>query len=196
MMNTSMTQYIGNFLTDIEKDDTVLYHEVDLQKYIPELPQTLTKITRKSGISVNSNNYLSHESLTGGKKKPATADNSKKEKDILAAKLNQLKKSIEEKGKLLETLRKKKQELEVIISENKVKSNKSKTSLPTSGSGSISTEDSESANYIDWKSKYINTRSKCEKLESELAQKGSVIRVSVNKLKSIPKPLGSPKRAH
>ena len=192
----SVAQYIKDILTNIEKNDIVLFHDIDLQKYIPELPQTLTKSTRKSSSSTNESGYLPRESLTNSKRKLSSADNTKKEKEVLTAKLNQLKKSIEEKTKTLETLRKKKQELEDIISDNETRLSKSKRSLPTPGSGRINAEDKEPESSADWKSKYINIKSKCEKLESELAQNGSVIRVSVNKLKSIPKPIGSPKRAN
>lgn len=188
---------LGSLLIEAEKMDIVLNENVVLNDYIPTLsgpaPSLRNKATKKSLIDLDSISRASIRAAQLARKSTMTAEQTKnKEKETLLSRQKELESLIDQQQKSIVQLRKKKDELEQQLSDQRTRSRLgSRTSLSVSGlAQSDGKGDSNMGTMQDyWKQQYETIHRQYTTLLNQLKDNGSVIRISNSKVKTVnPKP--------
>lgn len=192
---SSIANFLGSFLSEIESNDCVLYEEVNLNAYFPSMPQASfdTKPnSRRSGKTIIDLKEISKDSINAirGKNAQLTESTKLREKDTLLAKQKQLEQEIEIKNNTIKELENLKRDLERQVTDvrnrSRIGSRPVISYSETRASPRITEDVSDDAYY--WKKQYEQMHLKYEKLRSDLDKKGAITRVSGNQLRLIPNP--------
>ena len=177
-MAKSIADSLFSVLNPIEMRDSVLYEVVDLNKYIPAMPDASFQSvlgSRKSLKRPSEPNSLNKEIDSAIKpKRVSNLENSKlSEKEQLIARKEELTASNNRKLAKIAELKKNISDLQPKLGYSRYIN------------GSFDTEDKD---VIFWKEKYQDIHEQYEKMRKELKEKGAITRKSTNMLRQIPAP--------
>ena len=187
-----VSEVVGDLLRSLEREDVVLYENVDLNACIPALVGPMPTLRSRQGKKA----LIDPESLTKGSIAAASKDrvqeeSRRREKDDLIRRRAELEEAVQEKNRLLQDLQSEKQRLEEQLSDRKTRSRL--WSIPSI----IQVEPQELAaapmaeNVRYWKRMYEGMNQKFELLLQGLNHSGSMKRVSMSRSREIEPPDGA-----